>query len=122
MFVGTDKGFKEKSEMLEQFVRSGKYKTLSDIRKAYRKKYPKDFTTVGVKTENAPKKPWIFRGNYNDQLASYDDRVARPRKFLRVGRIAGPEQSAFITEIARGLLDNELDKPWVSKKDKVVYS
>ena len=118
-FVGRKGGGKDFARLLQ------KHKSLQKTRAAYVKEYPDDFVTLAFKREEAPGgKGFLGFGkgkHYDAKRKNYDDRVRAPRVFLREGEPASHAQSAFYKEVTRGLHDRELNQPWLSKEQRVVY-
>jgi len=101
IFIGTQKGHERKSQQLIALLKE--HKSLRKTRDAYQEMFPDDYTTMAFKTENAPKKPWIFgRKKYKKNAAMYADKTSNPRVFLNVGKAGGPRQTKFYTDILRG--------------------
>ena len=118
-FVGRQGGGQEFSKLLSE------HGSFQKARAAYQKKHPDDFVTLAFRREAAPTRGGIF-GLFGDKhfdakLKHYEERKKSPRVFIRDGRAGGYAQQAMYREVARGLYDKELDKPWLSKKDRVVY-
>ena len=119
-YVGREGGEKDFTRLLQ------KHKSLQKARAAYKKEYPNDFITLAFKRERSPKgKGFLGFGrdkHYGAKRKSYDERVKAPRVFVRSGKPGGHAQSFLYKEVARGLYDRELNQPWLSKEQKVIYA
>ena len=118
-FIGRKGGAAEFQSLLKQLG------SLQKTREAYQKKYPNDFVTLAFLQEKEPKKGG-FLGiggdpHFKARLSDYQERVKKPRLFFREGEPGSDAQSFLYKEVRRGLRDNELDKPWLSDKDRQVY-
>tara|TARA_Y100001970_G_scaffold181946_1_gene221423 strand:- start:5238 stop:5744 length:507 start_codon:yes stop_codon:yes gene_type:complete len=104
------------------------HKSLQKAREVYSKENPTHYTTVSIKREKKPSSGFLgykklFGGKkYKSSVKSFADRSKSPRVFVRAGKSGGYQQTAFYSEVARGLRDNELNQPHVPKKDRVVYT
>jgi hypothetical protein len=119
-FVGREGGGSEFHKLLKE------HGSFQRAKAAYQKAHPDDFITLAFKRE-APPRRGGFLGiggdkHYSAKLKDYSARKKSPRVFIRDGRAASYAQGTLYKEVARGLYDRELNKPWLSKKDRVVYS
>lgn len=125
IFVGTESGFEQKSKQLQSLLKQ--HKSLQATKREWLKKNPNDFVTVAIKKEGPPEGLSHGIGKMFGSAAaksrskSYEDRVKSPRIFLRVDQTGGHGQSSFYNEVARGLYDDELNQPHISKRDRKVY-
>ena len=116
---------RERALALQELV--SQHRSIQRARAAYQEAYPDDFTTTAFKREEAPGGLRFFASRMftpkkaKSRQESYEERKESPRTFLRTGPPGGYHQDAFYREVARGLHDDELDQPWVPKKDRVVY-
>ena len=118
-FVGREGGGPEFQKLLLE------HGSFQKAKAAYQEKHPDDFVTLAFRRESAPTRGG-FLGlggdkHFSAKLKHYEDRKKSPRVFIRDGKPGGYAQNALYREVARGLYDRELDKPWLSKKDRVVY-
>jgi hypothetical protein len=118
-FVGRQGGGVEFQSLLRETGSFQKAKA------AYQKKHPKDYVTLAFLREKAPTRGG-FLGIGGDphikaRLKNYQERSKSPRMFIREGEPGGYAQQALYKEVRRGLRDDELNNPWVPKKQRVVY-
>lgn len=103
----------------------GEHRSFQKARDAYRKKYPTDFITLAFRKEEPPTRGGFLGFGadkyYDEKRKDFESRIASPRVFIREGPAGGYAQGAFYKEVARARYDRELNKPWIPKKDRVVY-
>lgn len=124
VFVGTDRDHKRKSQEIVKILQ--KQRSLQALKKAWLEKYPDDFVTAAYKHEAVPGLFTKFKGligmeKAKKTIASYKNRKAHPRIFIRVGRAGSPDQTAFYNAVGRGLYDRELPKAEVPEGPKATY-
>ena len=125
VFVGKKGGAAEFQKHLT------KHKSLQKARASYQKANPKTFITLAFNSAPPPetkkkKTKWWRRSkkdpHFKAKMALYKDQVRSPRVFLREGEPASYAQSALYSEVSRGLYDSELNKPWLTDKQKAFYA
>ena len=98
IFVGATKDWEAKAKDLDSMLK--KHKSIQKTRAAYVKKYPKDYTTVSMKSEKIPKKPIFFgKKKYKAKMQELNQ---HPKVYLQVFKAGGKEQIQFYNDIARG--------------------
>lgn len=121
VFVNRKGGLKDFQALLKSEGGS-----LQKAKASYQKAHPDDFVTLAFKRESAPTRGG-FLGiggdkHFKAKRKNYEERLSKPRVFMREGREGAYAQHAMYKEVARGLYDDELNLPWLSKKDRAVYT
>jgi len=108
------------AEKVRKYIQQ--YGSLGKAKERFEKENPGVYITKVISTAAAPKKPFLFGGKkYQSELKSYQDRVQKPRIFIRSGPAGGYQQSSLYKEVARGYYDSELNQDHIPKSQRIIY-